>query len=93
MSTIARLPRLTAFSVLWFGPPACVFSSPAGAETATPENERCDGRSLWLMVFLMTLSSPLLMLLLKPFIDSEGKNLKDENTDEGEESAFLSKDE
>lgn len=66
-------------------------------ETATPENLQCKGRELWMMVFLMTASSPVLMLILKPLIEAEGTNLKDNNTDqvddEGESEPFVTKEE
>lgn len=53
-------------------------------DTSTPENGKCDGFNLWLLVFLMTISSPILILLLKPVIASEGNDLVDENNDETE---------
>eukprot|EP00298_Acanthocystis_sp_HF-20_P002469 c12885_g1_i1.p1 GENE.c12885_g1_i1~~c12885_g1_i1.p1 ORF type:complete len:485 (-),score=167.01 c12885_g1_i1:69-1523(-) len=48
-------------------------------DTSTPQNHQCDGFNLWLWVFIMTASSPVLMLLLQPCIEQEGENITDMN--------------
>jgi MFS family permease len=40
-------------------------------EDYCPSENHCDGQKLWLIIFLVTLTSPIMLLLLKPFLNEK----------------------